>query len=201
MQKSVKSKKVERGEGGEAGVAGDAQGWRCSAVQQSTQNALSTCKKMALSQESKRERSWSKMQIVKKAAAAEVQGRQCLQDRWNSPLLLCSPSSPLLVCSFCFSNSCLLQSAHCHRFRYVWVVTLCTNIIINWYVGCKLSNTFNIWIARLVAVEKQPQLIDVHNASRISIGNCQPVTADYKRGVTLRLKDLFLEPFSSGGRN
>ena len=33
MQKSVKSKKVERGEGGEAGVAGDAQGWRCSAVQ------------------------------------------------------------------------------------------------------------------------------------------------------------------------
>ena len=63
MQKSVKSKKVERGEGGEAGVAGDAQGWRCSAVQQSTQNALSTCKKMALSQESKRERSWSKMKI------------------------------------------------------------------------------------------------------------------------------------------
>ena len=47
MQKSVKSKKVERGEGGEAGVAGDAQGWRCSAVQQSTQNALSTCTKMA----------------------------------------------------------------------------------------------------------------------------------------------------------
>ena len=63
MQEWECSKKVERGEGGEAGVAGDAQGWRCSAVQQSTQNALSTCKKMALSQESKRERSWSKMKI------------------------------------------------------------------------------------------------------------------------------------------
>ena len=49
MQEWECSKKVERGEGGEAGVAGDAQGWRCSAVdcspgpallQQSTQNAL-----------------------------------------------------------------------------------------------------------------------------------------------------------------
>ena len=33
MQEWECSKKVERGEGGEAGVAGDAQGWRCSAVQ------------------------------------------------------------------------------------------------------------------------------------------------------------------------
>ena len=85
------------------------------------------------------------------------------------------------------------------------VVTFIQIIITNWanivskFENC--CNTFNIWIARLVAVEKQPQLIDVHNASRISIGNCQPVAADYKRGVTLRLKDLFLEPFSSGGRN
>ena len=30
---------------------------------QSTQNALSTCRKMALSQKSKREQSWSKMKI------------------------------------------------------------------------------------------------------------------------------------------
>ena len=45
---------------------------QCSAVQrpgplllllQSTQNALSTCRKMALSQKSKREPSWSKMKI------------------------------------------------------------------------------------------------------------------------------------------
>ena len=100
----------------------------------------------------------------------------------SSPSLLSPPC--LLLLQFLSAPICTLPPFQiclsCHYHQLIWA-----------YVGCKLSNTFNISIARLVALEKQPQLIDVHNASRISIGNCQP--------VTLRLKDLFLEPFFQRG--